>query len=74
VVGETPVALYLGGTEGRDIANGIKAFLEAKATLRPELGPQITAGFSVEQIAADIERHILFQLTGAVPQKEIGGR
>jgi glycosyltransferase involved in cell wall biosynthesis len=62
VVGDAPVALYLKGTNARDIADGVKAFMNGRKNLDAGLGRQIAARFSVDSLAMLLQREILLQM------------
>jgi glycosyltransferase involved in cell wall biosynthesis len=58
IIGKVELAVYLDGTEPREIADGIRRVLESADELRPELGRNIAAGFSAEAISALLEHEI----------------
>jgi glycosyltransferase involved in cell wall biosynthesis len=70
IIGDNPVAVYLKGTGPRQIADGVKAFLQDARRLDPRLGSQIASRFSVEEIAAAIEHHIR-SIVGCRPSADI---
>lgn len=58
IIGDAPVGSYLAGTSPREIADGIRHFLSIKDSLDPEVGREIAAKFSVDEIAMMLEHQI----------------
>jgi glycosyltransferase involved in cell wall biosynthesis len=58
VVSRAPVAIFLEGTNSKDIAEGVTRFIAMRKNMSPENGREIATAFSVENMAENIELQI----------------